>query len=155
MLEENYPKWLRRFTQIFSIIGTVIITATPFKKEIYEWACVTRFVFFPVNIITPPAIIGMIVITILSFYIFKAQNLVGEITILFISIIGIPSVAFANYGIVIMLLCGPYTDVFLPSYYISIAIFAVLIGLSIYLLVRKVSILKTIPKPSSKLILEG
>ncbi|HUT80132.1 MAG TPA: hypothetical protein VMZ29_02940 [Candidatus Bathyarchaeia archaeon] len=149
MIELDYPKRLVNFTKIFPIVSSVIVLATLYKMEIYELTCSTRFVFFPLSITSPLTLLTLLIIVIASFTVFKYESKGSEIMILICSLLGFPSIFLTNID-PIKLLCGPYKTIFLPSIYLLVLIYAVMLGLSIYLLVVKNRFQKTTPIPEKK-----
>jgi len=136
-MKENYPKWIRAFTKIFPFASSIVIMGTPYKMEIYEWTCHTRFLFYWTNLLTAFIILSLIMITISSLLVFNTTSRKNEIIMMTFSIIGLPSVICANWGQLIGLLCGPFVPILLPTYYLSIIFFIVFLIMSIYLLIKK------------------
>ena len=124
-MEENYPKWIRSFTKIFPFVSSIVIMGTPYKIEIYEWTCETRYLFYWTNMLTPFIILSLIMIIISSLLVFNTASRRYEIIMLTFSLIGLPSIICTNWGQITGLLCGPFVPFLIPTYYLSIVFFIV------------------------------
>lgn len=136
-MEENYPKWIRSFTKIFPFVSSIVIMGTPYKIEIYEWTCDTRYVFFWTNMLTPFIILCLVMICKSSLLVFNTTSKRNEIIMMIFSLIGLPSIICANWGHLAGWLCGPFVPILMPTYYLSIVFFIVFLFVSIYLLRKK------------------
>ena len=152
-MEENYPKWIRTFTKIFPFASSLIIMGTPYKLEIYEWTCHTRFLFYWTNFLTAFIILSLIMITISSRLVFNTTSRKNEIVMMTFSLIGLPSVICANWGQLTGLLCGPFVPFLLPTYYLSIIFFMVFLIMSIYLLRKKNQIRLLVMQTEEQMVL--
>ena len=150
---ENYPKWIRTFTKIFPFVSSIVILGNPYKLEIYEWTCETRFLFYWTNLLTPFILLSLIMITISSRLVFNTTSRKNEIVLMTFSLIGLPSVICANWGQLTGLLCGPFVPFLLPTYYLSIIFFIVFLIMSIYLLIKKNNIRLLVMQTEEQMVL--
>ena len=138
MFEEEYPKKLIKFTKIIAIINFIVGLVTPYKLEVFKASCGAVPFFFIMSLFGIPILFAMILIIFSSNKIFTTKEYKNEVAILIYSIFGILSVVFANYGVLVIVLCGSYIDVYMPSYYIALIVFTYFIGLSIYMITKKI-----------------
>ncbi len=135
-------KELRLITILVSIIGSLIVSCTPYRMDVFNDVS-RHFYFFPATIF-PVLIICLILIITSSFLAFRKANTKYEIIMIASSLLSIPSLIVSDMGQTLLLSCSSPKIVYLSAFYFAFPFFIFSAVWGSYLLVRKRSLLSMI-----------
>jgi len=132
-------KELRLVTILVSIIGSLIITFTPYRVDVFNE--VSRHFYFFSKTIIPVLIICLILIIVSSFLAFRKANTRYEIIMIVSSLLGTPSLVLSDVTQAVLTTCTNPKIVYLPAFYFAFTFFIFSAVWGGYLFVRKKNLL--------------